>query len=96
MPPKQDDKAVPVADPEAKVRMQSGDLQCVYVIDIFSLLCVQVIPKVNKDIHKNAAEGNIDLLKEIVKDGTDINVKDSFGCSALVWAIRNGKLDTGE
>ena len=57
---------------------------------------VKVYPKVNKDIHKNAADGNLELMCEILKGGCDINCKDAFGCTALVWAIRNGKLDVGE
>jgi ankyrin repeat protein len=61
-----------------------------------SLSPFKVVPKVDKDLHKNAAEGNLDLVIEILKSGTDINLKDAFGLTALTWAIRNGKLETGE
>jgi len=40
--------------------------------------------------------GNIDVVKQYIEEGSDVNAKDENGWSALMWASYNGHLDTAE
>jgi ankyrin repeat protein len=40
-----------------------------------------------------AQNGNLDLIKRMIKDGIDINIQDEYGWTALQLASRKGHLD---
>ena len=40
-----------------------------------------------------AAEGNLQKVKEEVKQGVNINIQNGYGNTALIWASMNGNLD---
>ena len=37
------------------------------------------------DIIKAAVEGNLEELKKLIKGGADVNAKDNYGRTALMW-----------
>ncbi|MFC1793923.1 ankyrin repeat domain-containing protein [Planctomycetota bacterium] len=39
-------------------------------------------------IHLVACRGEVDRIRTFLEDGTDVNVKDEFGCTPLHWATR--------
>merc|ERR1719181_1225939 len=57
------------------------------------------VAKVDSDIHKLSANGNLDLVKVLVEskeNPVDINVQDTMGCTPLIWASRGGHVNVME
>ena len=47
----------------------------------------------NKKLIYNSAIGQLDLVKYLIEAGTNINVKDMFNKTALMWASQGGHID---
>lgn len=52
---------------------------------------VAEVARMDSDIHKLAANGNLELIEKLVADGgVDVNIQDAMGCTPLIWACRGG------
>ncbi|XP_050400360.1 ankyrin repeat family A protein 2 isoform X2 [Patella vulgata] len=50
----------------------------------------------NMSIHQMAAQGELVLLQQEIKDGCDMNKTDESGFTALLWACANGQMSSVE
>lgn len=47
----------------------------------------------NKELIEAAINSNLDELKELIKSNININYKDQYGNTALMYAVKNGDID---
>ena len=49
--------------------------------------------ELNKELLENAKQGNLEKVKSSIKQGADVNAKNSYGWTALIWSAREGHLE---
>jgi len=73
--------------------MQRIPITVVLLIFLVSLSTFAGDPKSNNKLISAAEEGNVQLVKEFLAKGADVNAKDNQGYTALMWAAYNGHVD---
>ncbi|MCX5880246.1 MAG: ankyrin repeat domain-containing protein [Deltaproteobacteria bacterium] len=73
--------------------MQRAPRTVVLLIFLVSLSAFARDPKSNNKLISAAEEGNLQLVKEFLAKGADVNAKDNQGYTALMWAAYNGHID---
>ena len=70
-------------------------LAIIMVISLIAVTGCEVLEKAasGTDIHKAAFEGNLEVIRQLIKDGSNLNAKDRFGSTPLLIAVTFGKTD---